>query len=81
MHVTTSTGDKLVLYVKANNGLRQIWSSTLQDKFDRWFHEDVDLTPIDTDRFTVVFHVRFGSWCRNSVGLDDIKFHSCPVGK
>ena len=46
-----------------------------------WTYADIDLTPIEADQFTLVFYVQLARRCRNSVGLDDIIFHPCPVGK
>ena len=79
--VSTFTGEELTLYLKTSSGLRRIWSSTLHNKFGRWVREDVDLTPINADRFTVLFYTHIGTWCRSAVGLDNIIFHTCPVGK
>jgi len=75
----TSPGEKISVYVKTTDGLRQVWSSTRNDV--KWAHQYVDLGRIDADEFSVIFHVRFGSLCRTSVGLDNIKFHPCTVGE
>ena len=81
IHLTISTGEKLTLFMKTSSGLREIWSSTLHNKLNQWVSEDIDLTPTDVDQFTVLFKVRVGGWCKNSVGLDDIRFIPCPIGE
>ena len=78
-YMFTSTGDQISVYVKTADGLRQVWSSARRNS--GWTHQYVDLGRIDADQFTVIFHVRFGSWCRTSVGLDNVKFHPCTVGE
>ena len=75
----TSAGENIFVYVKTTDGLRQVWSSTRNDV--KWAHQYVDLGRIDADEFSVIFHVRFGSLCRTSVGLDNVKFHPCTVGE
>ena len=78
-NLLTSTGETMSVHVKTTDGLRQVWSSTRHD--GEWAHQYVDLGRVDADQFTVIFHVRFGSWCRMSVGLDNVKFHTCAVGE
>ena len=78
-YMFTSTGDQMSVHVKTTDGLRQVWSSTRHD--GEWAHQYVDLGWIDADQFTVILNVPFGSWCRTSVGLYNVKFHPCAVGE
>ena len=56
-----------------------LWNRTTQSS--SWIQYEVDL-PADTkDDFHFIFHVEYEKDCANSVGLDEIEFHRCPVGE
>lgn len=74
------TADALKIYINDGKQFKLLWSSTAANTYSRWLASTARLDHIRAHTFSLVFHVRYVKGCRNSVGIDDIKFHQCPAG-
>lgn len=68
------------LYVDDGKKFMLVWSSTAHNTYSRWILATARLDHIKAESFSLVFHTKYATGCRNSIGLDDIKFHMCPTG-
>ena len=74
-------GESLTLYVHMNSTLTKLWSHTMDGLFNQWRKFEVELPSELEETYQFIFKAQYVQGCTNSVGLDEIEFHLCPVGK